>query len=69
MEGTERIIAVYDDTTQQWSFLGDRRDKNSTLLHYTTGALIPSEVKRIAQSKDGRLWFCDDLQTRLSYRI
>jgi ligand-binding sensor domain-containing protein len=51
----ERIL-LYEEDLGQWTILGSESEDSSN-LRYRGGAILPSEIKMIGQSKDGRMWF------------
>lgn len=57
--GGEKMVASYEEMTDNWTFFVERQDLDNNSLHYNSGALIPFDVRRISQSKDGQIWFID----------
>ena len=56
---SERMVVAYEETTDQWEIFSEERNGHTVSLHYNSGALIPFSVNKIAESKDGQIWFAD----------
>jgi ligand-binding sensor domain-containing protein len=54
--GGERVLR-YNARTQTWTIFWDQSVKDKVGLHHETGAILPLEIRKISQSKDGKLWF------------
>lgn len=52
------LLQMYDERTQQWWAYGRQERDERNILHFIGGAIIPTDVRRVAQSRDGKLWFC-----------
>jgi hypothetical protein len=55
----DRMVEMYDQGSGQWALFGETKRKDYPLSYYDD-AVLPLDVKRICQSKDGRLWFSTD---------
>lgn len=56
--GSKNILS-YDDTDQRWTTFSEERGEIPG-SHFKSDALLPFEIKRMAQSKEGRLWLGDE---------
>lgn len=57
--GGERIVVAYEEKAERWTIFGEQRDDRMPTLHYSSNALIPFDVSRIGESRDGQIWFVD----------
>jgi ligand-binding sensor domain-containing protein len=60
----ERIVVAYEETGERWTIFGEQQDARTPALHYSSGALIPFEISRIGESREGQIWFADRYTNR-----